>query len=234
MLTYFVFALNPHSFFTDNGSPENNVDDETERWPVPDHLHGDLDDIKRTYQATPLHVFSRDTFVEVGNVNDIIRGALIEMHFELYHYNIRGKDQDSFNAQIQQIIVLQPGKLRPITAYKQKNVRDGPIRVCPAPLNVNAIATGSSASGSGTEQQKSVSALSPKPHLTTRTALDTSPSATNEGGEIGNTTPATNNEGGKTRKTVSHFQGKPLLNRLLVAEQNSVSKGKGKARDISK
>jgi hypothetical protein len=123
---------------------------------------------------------------------------------------------------------------RPITAYKRKNVRDGPIRVCPAPLNANAIATGSSTSGSGTEQQKSASAPSPKPHLTTRTALDTSPSATNEGGEIGNTTPAASNEGGKTCKTVSHFQGKPLLNRLLVAEQNSVSKGKGKARDISK
>lgn len=115
--------------FTDDGSPGNDVDQETEQWPVADHLRSDLDNIKWGYRATPLSVFARNAFVEARNVNEIITGALVEMHFELYHFCIRASDQDSFNGRIQQILVLQPGKTRPITAYKRKNVRDGPIRL---------------------------------------------------------------------------------------------------------
>ena len=136
------------SIFTDNGAVENEVDDETENWPVPVELRGDLDNIKRTYRANPLRVFARDAFVEARNVNDVIRGALVEMHFELNHYCIRGKNQDSFNAHIQQIQVLQPGKPRPLNAYKRKNVRDGPIRLCPA-LNVATLNSSASAPPGG-------------------------------------------------------------------------------------
>jgi len=123
----------------DDGSPENAVDNETEQWPVPVDLRDDLDKIKRMYHAAPLRVFARNAFVEVLNVNDVIRGALVEMHFELYHYSIRAKNQgpqDSFNAHIQQILVLQPGKQRPITAYKRKNFATVPSVSAPCCSNI--------------------------------------------------------------------------------------------------
>ena len=53
--------------------------------------------------------------------NSAIKGALVELHFELHHFPIRKVAQDSFNATIEQIIVLRPGEARPMTAYKRKN-----------------------------------------------------------------------------------------------------------------
>ena len=103
------------------------LDEETERWPVPPPLRGELDRIKFEYRAVPLPVYVNDKFVEPVNVNSAIKGALVELHFELHHFPIRKVAQDSFNATIEQIIVLRPGEARPMTAYKRKNPRVGPI-----------------------------------------------------------------------------------------------------------
>lgn len=92
-------------------------------------LRTDLDGIKKTYRAVPLPVFARDRFIEAVNINETIKGALVELHFEFHHYCIKSKNQDSFNATIQQILVLQPGAPRPTTAYKRKNFRDGPVQL---------------------------------------------------------------------------------------------------------
>lgn len=78
----------------------------------------------------PLPVFANDKFVEVANVNEILKGALVELHFKFHHYNIRPTNQDSFNTTIQQIVVLLPGTSRPATAYKHKNIRDRPVCIC--------------------------------------------------------------------------------------------------------
>ena len=56
----------------------------------------------------------------------------MELHFELHHFAIRRAAQDSFNASIEQIIILRPGEARPMTMYKRKNPRDGPILVKPS------------------------------------------------------------------------------------------------------
>ena len=81
------------------------------------------------YQAVPLPVYVNEKFVEPTNVNNVIKGALVELHFELHHFAIRRAALDSFNATIEQIIVLRPGEARPMTAYKRKNPRIGPIHV---------------------------------------------------------------------------------------------------------
>ena len=125
---------------TDNVS-DSGIDSETENWPVPSDLRADLDDIKKTYRAVPLPVFAKDMFIEITDVNDTVKGVLVEVHFEFHHYCIKSKNQDSFNATIQQIIVLQPGAPRPTTAYKCKNVRDGPVRLMPAPVPVGVDQT---------------------------------------------------------------------------------------------
>ena len=109
------------------------MDEETERWPVPPPLRGELDRIKFEYRAVPLPVYVNENFVEPLNVNSAIKGALVELHFELHHFAFRKAGQDSFNATIEQIIVLRPGEPRPMTAYKRKNPRVGPI---PAQLTI--------------------------------------------------------------------------------------------------
>jgi hypothetical protein len=107
------------------------VDSETEHWPIPTELRDELDVLKYEYRAKPLRVYVKDKFVEPTDVNDTIRGALVEVHFELHHYFISSDAYDSFNGVIEQILVLQPGKAPPETPYKRKNVRDGPIRMNP-------------------------------------------------------------------------------------------------------
>ena len=103
------------------------LDEETERWPVQPPLRGELNRIKFEYRAVPLPMYVNDKFIEPVNVNSAIKGTLVELHFELHHFPIQKVAQDSFNATIEQIIVLRPGEARPMTAYKRKNLCVGPI-----------------------------------------------------------------------------------------------------------
>ena len=107
------------------------VDSETEHWPVSAELRDELDALKYEYLAKPLRVYVKDKFIEPADVNERIRGALIEVHFELHHYFIASEAYDSFNGVVEQILILQPGKAPPETPYKRRNVREGPIRLNP-------------------------------------------------------------------------------------------------------
>ena len=110
------------------------VDSETENWPLSSNLREELDKIKYEYCAMPLAVYIGNNFVEPRDVNEAIRGALVELHFELHHSCnlMRGQaGQDLFNASIEQIMVLQPGQPRRTSPYKRMDVRDGPIRLNP-------------------------------------------------------------------------------------------------------
>ena len=111
------------------GALENAIDEETENWPVSSDLRDDLDDIKRAYRASPLRVFAHGKFVEVSDVNNVIEGAPVELHFALFHFGICKKNEDSFNGMMEQVLMIQPGEPRPATVYKRKNVRDRPIRL---------------------------------------------------------------------------------------------------------
>ncbi|KAN0136342.1 hypothetical protein V8E53_005710 [Lactarius tabidus] len=101
----------------------------TKQWPVPLELHDTFNKIKHTHCTVPLWVFLHEKLIDVDNVLDILTGVLIEIHFELCHYTIKGKDPalDSFNANIEQIMILQPGESHPATAHKRSTEEDGPI-----------------------------------------------------------------------------------------------------------
>lgn len=102
-----------------------------EHWPVANDMRVELDALKHEFFARPLRVYRSNQFVEPSNVEDTIRGALVEVHFTLHHYFISSDSYNSFNGVIEQILVLQPGELPPQTVYKHKNVREGPIRMNP-------------------------------------------------------------------------------------------------------
>ena len=102
-----------------------------EHWPVPPWLREELNKIKFEYYAVPLTVYADNNFIEPALVNNTIRGALVELHFELHHFAIRKAVQDSFNASIEQIVILRPSEACPMTVYKRKHPHDGPILVKP-------------------------------------------------------------------------------------------------------
>lgn len=128
---------------TEEGKIDNTMDEETEHWPVPPRLREELNRIKFEYRAVPLPTYVYEKFVEPADVNNAIKGALVELHFELHHFAIRKAGQDSFNGSIEQIIVLRPGEARPTTVYKRKNLRDGPILVKPTLSPQKTIGEGS-------------------------------------------------------------------------------------------
>jgi len=115
---------------------ETTVDDETERWPVPDNMHDKLDAIKYEYKAQPVPAYTmEDVFVEPAAVVDTIAGALVHVQFELVHYHISKRSHDSFNATVAQITVILPGAPPPTSSLKRKNVRNGPLRANPLLLS---------------------------------------------------------------------------------------------------
>ncbi|KAH9034859.1 hypothetical protein EDB85DRAFT_2274296 [Lactarius pseudohatsudake] len=103
------------------------VDFKTEHWPVADEFKKYVDEIKYEYKANPLRVYGKNGFIEPAKVEEQLKGALIELRFQLHHYFIEKDHFHSFNAGIEQIIILQPGEASVPSDYKRKNVRDGPI-----------------------------------------------------------------------------------------------------------
>ena len=111
-----------HVALTDTCSHSNRVwvvDDTTEHWPVKKSLRADLNKIKFCYQAVPLPVYVGDCFIKPQDVYSVLQGALVEVSFELQHFCIKKKNEDSFNARVQQIVILQPGEAHPANAFKR-------------------------------------------------------------------------------------------------------------------
>ncbi|KAH9018881.1 hypothetical protein EDB85DRAFT_1896964 [Lactarius pseudohatsudake] len=126
---------------------EETVDSDTEHWPVPQELRSHLDGIKHEYRVAPLHVFkSNHQSVEPSNVNDVLEDSLVEIRFA-------SKMEHSFNASIEQIVILQPGVARPPSSYKRKDYQAGPInlRVRRAPTAISHHAGPSNLAGAAEE-----------------------------------------------------------------------------------
>jgi len=94
-------------------------------------LRDALDKIKYDFEACPLAVYVDDRFIPPVDVQNLLKGALVEVQFELRHFSIAKKKEDSYNATIKQVLVLQPGRERPPNAFKRRNLFDGPVRLNP-------------------------------------------------------------------------------------------------------
>lgn len=107
----------------------NAIDLLTDLWPVQSDYQSCLDDIKLTHCTVPLRIYVDGKAIGIHDAVEILRGAVVELQFELQHFPIVQKNLHSFNASIQQIQVLRPGEARPPTAFKRKNLSEGPIDV---------------------------------------------------------------------------------------------------------
>ena len=121
-------------------------------------MQNKLELIKKTHRAVPLRVFVEKRLISPNDICNVLAGALVDLHFELYHYSIRSKNVDSFNAKIEQVMVLQPGESRPDTIYKRSMAEDGPIWMNPALATV--LDDGPPLLASDTSQITSSSSLS--------------------------------------------------------------------------
>jgi len=137
----------------DGSQVKEKVDDSTENWPVDDDLKGDLDRIKNEFSIRPLAVFKDDQLVKAKGMNGVLQDALVEVHFELRHFFIRQKDEDSFNGSIEQIVIIQPGVARSLSPYKRRNLEEGPIHMNPTLVLPSAKAGSSHFIGSATMSQ---------------------------------------------------------------------------------
>ncbi|KAG2114425.1 hypothetical protein DEU56DRAFT_761835 [Suillus clintonianus] len=105
------------------------MDKETANWPVDDEYCQYLDPIKAHFKAVPLRVYDEENhFVEPENVNNVLRNAVVEVHFTLHHTYLAKSSppQDSFRANIEQMMILKRGK--PIAAIYTSDPRSGPVR----------------------------------------------------------------------------------------------------------
>lgn len=121
-------------------------------------MQNKLELIKKTHRAVPLCVFVEKRLIPPDDICNVLAGALVDLHFELYHYSIHSKDVDSFNAKIEQVMVLQPGESRPDTIYKRSTAEDGPI--CMNPALAAVLDDGPPLSASDASQIASSSSLS--------------------------------------------------------------------------
>jgi hypothetical protein len=131
---------------------------------VPVDLTDEMLNLMATHVVQPLRVYKDDKYIEPSDVNNVLKGSLVEIHFSLKHYRIFRRDEgtkafDSFNATIEQILVLKPGELRETSYYKRKNLLDGPYR--PKPFSSTAEATTKNKNVAGS----SASTTNPSPQV---------------------------------------------------------------------
>ena len=74
--------------------------------------------VKFSFQVFPLPVYVGDHMVKLLDIEDMLRGALVEVSFKLRHFCFKNKGEDSFNATAQQVLILQLGIARPANAFK--------------------------------------------------------------------------------------------------------------------
>lgn len=103
------------------------IDDIMEHWPLPSTLRAFLDDIKSEYHVRLLCVYKGEKEVSPEQTNDILKGALVEIHFKLRHFQIWKPPYNSYNGTMEQVIILQPGAPDSISAFKREDNSEGPI-----------------------------------------------------------------------------------------------------------
>jgi hypothetical protein len=120
---------NPKEFATE-AKEVLKMDEETANWPVDEKFSDEMAEIKAFYKAVPLRVYDEhNKFVEPADVNKALCNTIAEIHFTLHHTYLpkNTPPQDSFRANIEQILILQGGK--PMTSIYTSDPRAGPAKL---------------------------------------------------------------------------------------------------------
>lgn len=110
------------------------INKETNSWPILHTLKGPLDAIKRNYEVQPLNAFDENNApIKAQQTMKKLREALVEVYFSLTHYVIRSgrineQPFDSFTANIEQIQLLQTPNVE-MESPIEKTAHKKPFRI---------------------------------------------------------------------------------------------------------
>jgi hypothetical protein len=101
----------------------------TPSYPVPQGHKERFDQLKCDYSVNLLPVYYRDRFVLPDQVSDLLNGATCELHLSLTHNYIRKPEEayDLLNGTIRQITMHAPGCGKPVSPYKRRDFKQGPL-----------------------------------------------------------------------------------------------------------
>ncbi|KAJ8597884.1 hypothetical protein M405DRAFT_855176 [Rhizopogon salebrosus TDB-379] len=105
------------------------MDTETNERPIPMEQKEESECMKFNFLACPLAVYRDNTFMEPGEVNEALTGAMVEVFFAIRHYYLCDKKFDTFQADIQQIKDRQTRWINYFFRFKRRNARERPLDV---------------------------------------------------------------------------------------------------------
>jgi hypothetical protein len=105
------------------------MDTESEEWPIPAKHKAEFESMKFENMAYPLRVYRGNIFVERGNVNEALTDAMVEVPFTIGHFYMREKKFDTFQHDIQQIEIVEPGASIATSGFKRRSALDGPLEI---------------------------------------------------------------------------------------------------------
>jgi hypothetical protein len=101
------------------------MDTETKKWPIPMKHKEEFESIKFDFMVCALGVYRHKAFVESGDITEALKDAIVEVFFAIKHYYLRDKRFDTFQADTQQIKIVEPGASIVASGFKRRNAREG-------------------------------------------------------------------------------------------------------------
>ncbi|KAJ7102304.1 hypothetical protein B0H15DRAFT_943242 [Mycena belliarum] len=110
-------------------------------WPVKTEAREALEAITESHSIRDFVVFDTDNSrIEPLEIANKLRGAIVECSFRLKHFQIG--DDDSFNAEIEQIVILRHAPSQPPSPYKKTTPYRPPVRATTRPEKSRVLAWG--------------------------------------------------------------------------------------------
>ncbi|KAJ7467138.1 hypothetical protein FB451DRAFT_1178370 [Mycena latifolia] len=104
-----------HVFETKNPDADPTTDLLT--WPVKTEAREALEEISQEYNIREFVVYDTDqSRIDPLDIAGKLKGSIVECSFKLKHYSFR--TDDSFNAEIEQVVILRPHPKQPPSPYK--------------------------------------------------------------------------------------------------------------------
>ncbi|KAJ7086376.1 hypothetical protein B0H15DRAFT_347037 [Mycena belliarum] len=98
--------------------PDAEIDIHT--WPVKTDARSELESISKSHSIRDFIVFDTDNSrIEPLEIANKLKGAIVECSFKIKHFSFR--NDDSFNGEIEQIVILRPPPTQPPSPYKKAN-----------------------------------------------------------------------------------------------------------------
>ncbi|KIO01645.1 hypothetical protein M404DRAFT_149895 [Pisolithus tinctorius Marx 270] len=91
----------------------------TAAWPVPDDIKDTLTHAARTHNISPLPAFDVDGLpIEPVDYLRVLSGAVVQVHFALLHFFIKGDRKSIFTTSLQELRVLRAPQRGPVNPLK--------------------------------------------------------------------------------------------------------------------